>query len=197
MVMPDGESALIVAGASETGMKTSRWIVALFGGAMFGLIALSAASAQTADPQQPVAPQQPVVPPAAAEPAPAAAVPAAAQPAAAEPAAAAAAPAAEPAPAPAPKKAKPKKKKVAATTVAVTIRNSRTAKLVELKAGLAGADTMKKIAGPLAPGKDVAARVPRGKKDCLIDLSGTFDDGQTMDAASVDACAQKVLNLTE
>ena len=171
-------------------MKTSRWALALLGGAMFGLVALGAASAQTADPQQPVAPQQPVVPP--AESAPAAAQPAAAQPAAAEPAAA---PATEPAPAP--KKAKPKKKKAAATTVAVTIRNSRTAKLVELKAGLAGADKMTKIAGPLSPGKEAAARVPRGKKDCLIDLSGMFDDGQTMDAAGVDACAQKVLNLTE
>lgn len=157
----------------------------VFGGAMLGFVALSAASAQSADPQQPVAPQQPVVPPAES----AQAASPAAQPAAA--------PIAADAPAPSPKKATPKRAKAAATTVAVTIRNSRTAKLVELRAGLAGAGKMKKIAGPIAPGKEAAARAPRGKKDCLVDLNGTFEDGQSMDAEDVDVCAQKILNLTE
>lgn len=165
-------------------MKASRWMSPLLGGAMLGLIALSAASAQNAEPAQPVAPQ-PVVPPADSASA------AATQSAGAEPAAAPAEVA------PAPKKAKRRKTKAVATTVAVTIRNSRAAKLVELRAGLAGAGKMKRVTGPLAPGKEVAARMPRGKRDCLIDLSGTFDDGDTMDATGVDVCAQQILNLTE
>jgi len=52
------------------------------------------------------------------------------------------------------------------------------------------------VQAPTGAGKTVAARAPHGK-DCLIDLKGTFADGQTMDAARVDVCSQRVLNLTE
>ena len=55
---------------------------------------------------------------------------------------------------------------------------------------------MKKVLGPLKPGKEAVARVPRGK-DCKVDLHGTFDDGQTMDATGVDVCADKTFNLTD
>jgi hypothetical protein len=160
-----------------------HWTMALTGAALCGLIFAGAARAQTDAPQEPV-----VAPGDAAAAAPAVAPAPAAAPAADQPAAAAdATPAA-------PRKIKPKKKPT--NTVAVTVTNSRATKLVELQAGLAGSGKLRKIAGPLAPGKKAATNAPRGK-DCLIDLHGKFDDGQTMDAAGVDACTQKVLNLTE
>jgi hypothetical protein len=119
-----------------------------------------------------------------AEPAPAA--PAAEAPAADAPAAAA----------PAVKKMKAKPKASAPSAASVIVINSRTAGLVELQAAASGSDKMKKVAGPLKTGQKVAARIPRGK-DCLVDLKGTFDDGQSMDATGVDVCAQKTLNLTD
>ena len=55
---------------------------------------------------------------------------------------------------------------------------------------------MKKVAGPIEPGKTVIVRIGHGK-DCRVDLRGSFADGQTMDASGVDVCAAKTLNLTD
>ena len=111
---------------------------------------------------------------------------------------------AEPAPAaeaptqaaPAMKKAKAKPNVQSDSTVAVTVVNSRAAGLVELQATETGFLRWKKIAGPLKAGQKAAARVPRGK-DCQINLHGTFDDGQSMDAEGVDVCANPTLNLKD
>lgn len=111
----------------------------------------------------------------------------------AEPAPAAQAPAANGTPAPAIKKAKPKAE---ASTVGVTVINSRMAGLIKLEAAATGSGEMKKVAGPLKPGKQVSAQLPRGK-DCQVDLRGSFDDGRQMEATGFDACANKTLNLTE
>jgi hypothetical protein len=114
------------------------------------------------------------------------------------PAPAASAPAAAAPAAAAPKKAKPKPKTSMepGSTVEVTVVNSRAAGLVELQVTESGFPTWKKVAGPLKAGQKAAARVPRGK-DCKVDLHGTFDDGQSMDAEGVDACASKTLNLKD
>ena len=41
--------------------------------------------------------------------------------------------------------------------------------------------------------KQAVARLP----DCQVDLHGSFDDGQTMEATGVDVCADKTLNLKD
>ena len=160
--------------------------MALTGLALGGWIATDAARAQTAEPPQPLTPPSQ---------APAAAAPVAPASGAVAPETTATAVAGDDkAPsAPGPRKAK---RKTAGASVAVTVVNARTAELVSLEAGLAGSDKWKTIAGPLAPGKSATARAPRGK-DCLVDLKGTFADGETMDASGVDVCSQKVLNLTQ
>ncbi len=109
----------------------------------------------------------------------------------------AAAPAA-PAPAAAAPKAKAKAQKPAssASTVSVTVVNSRAAGLVELQAAVGGSAAWKKVLGALKPGKKAVARLPRGA-DCQVDVHGTFDDGQTMEATGVDVCKDKTLNLKD
>jgi hypothetical protein len=155
-------------------MKQRIWKLALAGAALNGLIGICAVQAQNA----PLVSPAPPAPPAAEAPPPAAA-----------PATSGAAEAA-----PAPKKVK--KKPRPASTVAVTVRNSRSAELVELQAAASGTDKMKKVLGKLKPGKQASAQAPRGK-DCLIDVHATFDDGQSTEASGVDACRQKLLNLTD
>ena len=98
--------------------------------------------------------------------------------------------------APAVKKSKAKPNAQSDATIAVTVVNSRAAGLVELQATESGFLRWKKIAGPLKAGQKAAARVPRGK-DCQINLHGTFDDGQSMDAEGVDVCANPTLNLKD
>ena len=46
---------------------------------------------------------------------------------------------------------------------------------------------LEKVLGALKPGKQAVARLP----DCQVDLHGSFDDGQTMEATGVDVCAQR------
>ena len=117
----------------------------------------------------------------------------------AEPAAPAApavsAPTAAPAEAaPAPKKAK--KKANSASSVPVSVWNSRSADLTELQVAVSGSDKFEKVLGKLKAGKKTGAHVPKGK-DCQIDLRATFADGQTTEGRGVDACADRVLNLTD
>jgi hypothetical protein len=100
------------------------------------------------------------------------------------------------APAPAATKAKAKKPASSASTVAVTVVNSRAAGLTELQAAVSGSVAWKKVLGALKPGKKAVALLPRGA-DCQVDLHGAFDDGQTMEATGVDACANKTLNLKD
>ena len=115
----------------------------------------------------------------------------------AEPAApAATAPAAAAPAAPAPKKAKVRKKTTSASTVAVSVWNSRASDLSELQVAVSGSDKFQKALGKLKAGKKTGARVPKGK-DCQIDLRATFADGQTTEANGVDVCTQKILNLTD
>jgi hypothetical protein len=107
------------------------------------------------------------------------------------PAPAAEAPAAA---APAPAATKPKAKPTSsASTVTVTVINSRAAGLTELQAAVSGSPAWKKVLGALKPGKQAVARLP----DCQVDLHGSFDDGQTMEATGVDVCADKTLNLKD
>jgi hypothetical protein len=83
-----------------------------------------------------------------------------------------------------------------ASTVTVTVTNSRKADLVQLQAAESGSAVWKKVLGPVKTGKQASAVLPRGF-NCRVDLHGTFADGQSMDAADVDVCAQKTLNLTD
>jgi hypothetical protein len=106
------------------------------------------------------------------------------------------APAAAAAPAATKAKAKAKKPASSASTVSVTVVNSRAAGLVELQAAVSGSAAWKKVLGALKPGKKAVASLPRGA-DCRVDLHGTFDDGQTMEASGVDVCANKTLNLKD
>jgi hypothetical protein len=91
-------------------------------------------------------------------------------------------------------KAKPKAQ--AAVTVTVTVTNSRKADLVLLEAAKSGSADWKKVAGPVKSGKQASAKLPHAS-DCRFDLRGTFDDGESMDASSIDVCADRTLNLTD
>ena len=100
-----------------------------------------------------------------------------------------------PAAAGAPTKLKPKAP-TDASTVTVTVTNSRKADLVELQAAESGSVSWKKVLGALKTGKQAPAKLPQSY-NCRVDLHGTFADGQSMDATDVDVCAQKTLNLTD
>ena len=154
-------------------MRRLDWTMALAAAALAGLI-VGAAEAQTAAP------------------APDAAAPAAAAPATAAPAEAPAKPA-KPA---AKKTVKKKAPAKSASTVAVSIWNSRSADLTELQVAPSGSDDFKKALVKLKAGKKAGAKVPK-TKDCLIDLRATFADGQETEATGVDVCKQKILNLTD
>ena len=74
--------------------------------------------------------------------------------------------------------AKPKpnaKTSPGATTVVVTVTNSRKADLIQLQAAEPGSANWTKV----------------------LDLHGTFADGQSMEASGIDVCADKTLNLTD
>jgi hypothetical protein len=99
--------------------------------------------------------------------------------------------------APAPAKLKPAAKTTdAANTVAVTVTNSRKADLVQLQAAESGSVAWKKVLGPLKAGAHATAVLPR-QFNCRVDLHGTFADGKSMDAADLEVCPEKTLNLTE
>jgi hypothetical protein len=91
-------------------------------------------------------------------------------------------------------KAKPKASPE--VTVTVTVMNSRKADLVLLEAAKSGSADWKKVVGPVKSGKQASAKLPRDS-DCRFDLRGTFDDGESMDAAGINVCADKTLNLTD
>ena len=93
--------------------------------------------------------------------------------------------------------AAPKAKKTnAAVTVTVTVTNSRKADLVLLEAAKSGSADWKKVVGPLKSGKQASAKLPQAS-DCRFDLRGTFEDGDSMDPAGINVCADKTLNLTD
>ena len=93
--------------------------------------------------------------------------------------------------------AKPKPKTAeGAPTVTVVVTNSRKTDLVELQAAESGSPNWKKVLGALKAGKQASAILPR-TFNCRVDLHGTFANGESMEAADVDACAQKTLNLTD
>jgi hypothetical protein len=95
----------------------------------------------------------------------------------------------------APTKLKPKAPE-GGPTVTLTVTNSRRADLVQLQAAESGTVAWKKVLGPLKAGAHATAVLPR-QFNCRVDLHGTFADGQSMDAAGVEVCTQKTLNLTE
>jgi hypothetical protein len=106
---------------------------------------------------------------------------------------------ATPTPTPAKHAAKPaaKPKKAAEpTTVDVVVTNDRKVALTTLLASISGSPESKKIAGPLAPGKKVVVHLAHDKA-CLFDLHGLFEDGADMDAAGVELCKDKTINLVE
>ena len=94
--------------------------------------------------------------------------------------------------------AKPKYKAntAGAPSVTVTVTNSRKADLVQLQAAQPGSTNWKKVLGPVKSDKQASAKLPQAA-DCRFDLHGTFADGQSMDASSVNVCADKTLNLTD
>ena len=99
--------------------------------------------------------------------------------------------------APAPTKLKPAAKTTdGGNTVAVTVTNSRKADLVQLQAAESGSVAWKKVLGPLKAGAHADRLLPR-QFNCRVDLHGTFADGQSMDAADLEVCTEKTLNLTE
>jgi len=81
--------------------------------------------------------------------------------------------------------------------VAVTVTNNRSVSLVELTASFSGktSDSVS-VAKDLPGGKKTVAHLAHDK-DCLFDLHGVFDDGQTSDAVAVDLCKDKAINLNE
>ena len=91
---------------------------------------------------------------------------------------------------------KAKSKANPALTVTVTITNSRKADLVLLEAAKSGSADWKKVVGPLKSGKQASAKLPQAS-DCRFDLRGTFEDGDSMDPAGINVCADKTLNLTD
>jgi hypothetical protein len=91
---------------------------------------------------------------------------------------------------------KPKANRASAVTVTVVVTNARKADLVELQAAKSGSADWKEVLGPLKSGKQASAKLPQAS-DCRIDLRGTFDDGQSMDASGINVCADKTLNLTD
>jgi hypothetical protein len=104
---------------------------------------------------------------------------------------------ASPAPAAAmPTKLRPNKAQEGAPTVTLTVTNARKTDLVELKAAESGSPSWKRVLGALKSGKQAPANLPR-PFNCRVDLHGTFANGESMDAADVDICAQKTLNLTD
>jgi hypothetical protein len=81
--------------------------------------------------------------------------------------------------------------------VAVTVSNNRSVSLVELTASFSGktGDSVS-VTKDLPGGKKTVAHLAHDK-DCLFDLHGVFDDGQTSDAVGVDLCKDKAINLNE
>ena len=108
----------------------------------------------------------------------------------------AAAPAAAAPDAAAPQKPKPRPRKPMQPRVDVVVTNGRAVPLTALLAAPAGAPDSKKIAGPLAPGKKVVVHLTHDKA-CLFDLHGDFADGTTTEAAGVELCKDKKINLTD
>jgi hypothetical protein len=94
-----------------------------------------------------------------------------------------------------PKSSAPKTSEGAAT-VTIVVTNARKADLVQLQATESGLVGWKKVLGALKSGNHAQATLPR-TFNCRVDLHGTFNDGQSMDASDVDVCAQKTLNLTD
>ena len=95
--------------------------------------------------------------------------------------------------------AKPKsnaKTSPGATTVVVTVTNSRKADLIQLQAAEPGSANWTKVLGAVKSGKQALAKLPQAS-DCHVDLHGTFADGQSMEASGIDVCADKTLNLTD
>jgi hypothetical protein len=95
--------------------------------------------------------------------------------------------------------AKPKpnaKTSPGATSVVVTVTNSRKADLIQLQAAEPGSTNWTKVLGAVKSGKQALAKLPQAS-DCHVDLQGTFADGQSMEASSIDVCADKTLNLTD
>jgi hypothetical protein len=123
------------------------------------------------------------------------AVGAAAVDAAQDAAAAAAQPAAK-------KKPKPKKKKPAAAPTKagpgqVLVVNQRAVSLTSLTlTSIKTPDKSVAIAKGLAAGGKVVAKVPP-KTGCEFSIAGEFEDGSTIDVASVDVCKERTLNLVE
>jgi len=91
---------------------------------------------------------------------------------------------------------KPRPKAKTAVTVIVMVTNSRNADLVQLEAAQSGSADWKKVIGPVKSGKQAPAKLPHAR-DCLFDLRGSFDDGESMDASGINLCADKTLNLTD
>ena len=91
---------------------------------------------------------------------------------------------------------KSKPKPNPAVTVTVTVTNSRKADLVQLEAAVSGSSDWKKVVGPVKSGQQASAKLPQ-TRDCLFDLRGKFDDGESMAASGFNVCADKKLNLTD
>ncbi len=83
-----------------------------------------------------------------------------------------------------------------ASSVTVMVTNSRKTDLVQLQAAESGSPNWKKVLGALKAGAHASAQLPR-PFNCRVDLHGTFSDGQSMDASSINVCEQKTLNLTD
>jgi hypothetical protein len=91
------------------------------------------------------------------------------------------------------KTAKPKK----LPFLTVVVKNGRSASLVLLTATMSGGNgDPVKVIGSLASGKSATAHLAH-EKDCLFDLHGDYDDGQSTEVSGVDLCKDKKINLTD
>ena len=97
-----------------------------------------------------------------------------------------------------PKAAKPEVKKVKTpASVVVKITNTRAVAITDLVITVSGvADVAGSIKPPLAAGKSVEMKI-NTKKSCTFDVRGAFEDEATIEADSVDFCADPKLVLKD
>ena len=94
-------------------------------------------------------------------------------------------------------KAKDAKKLKVPASVVVKITNSRTVAVTELVITVSGTpESAGTVKPPLAPGKSVSLKI-NTKKSCTFDVRGSYEDDATIEADSVDFCADPKLVLKD
>jgi len=94
-------------------------------------------------------------------------------------------------------KAKDDKKAKVPASVVVKITNSRTVAVTDLAITVSGTEeSATTIKPPLAAGKSISLKI-NTKQSCTFDVRGSFEDDATIEADSVDFCADPKLVLKD